>query len=422
MRDDLKASPTKNSNENPVVTSSKAAAGKRKPPAKFTDEQKSAVVKEVVESLISPTELSKKYGVTPSTIRSWVTKAGFELPKPNSYKKSTATAPSKKSESKKISSNVINSTSEKKIPDVNDILMKLQPNINNIQLPSPKKSPKKSPVKKPKLEKFSQSPTSKISIPSQENHTTAPSTSEDDDTEKNQKANELLEALKNKITKNSKKKKKSSKKEKNNDEELLLESPSNKKSKIEIPSSPMFSSQDPELDDQREKSVSKLLENSDLLNDDTLKKKKKKSKKEKHHEKTRETEEENILVNEQQLLENNDDDVCNNDTSTSSKKKKKSKKDKYETFHHENIISTPTKRKQEPEIPSTAPPSKKSKKSRLSFDTSTPINVANQFSFDKFPGKIDHAKMNDSGLDHSLDESSSKPKKKKKDKKEKKDK
>jgi hypothetical protein len=124
------------------------------------------------------------------------------------------------------------------------------------------------------------------------------------------------------------------------------------------------------------------------------------------------------LVNEQPL--DNNDDVCNNDTSTISKKKKKSKKDKYETFHHENIISTPTKRKPEPEIPSTAPPSKKSKKSRLSFDTSTPINVADQFSFDEFPGEIDHAKMNDSGLDHSLDESSSKPKKKKKDKKEKK--
>jgi transposase-like protein len=167
MRDLKKPSPTKNSNENnPAVTSSKAA-GKRKPPAKFTDEQKSAFVKEVVENLISPMELSKKYGVTPDTIRSWVKKAGYELPKPNSYKKSAAaaTAPSKKSESKKISSNVINSTSAP-APDVSDILMKLQPNINNVQLPSPKKSPKKSPVKKPKLEKIVQSPTTKISIPS----------------------------------------------------------------------------------------------------------------------------------------------------------------------------------------------------------------------------------------------------------------
>ena len=91
---DLKTSPTKNSNENTVTTPSKAApAGKRKPPAKFTEEQKSTIIKEVVEKLISPTELSKKYGTTPKTIRSWVTKAGFDLPKPNAYKKSTTAAP-----------------------------------------------------------------------------------------------------------------------------------------------------------------------------------------------------------------------------------------------------------------------------------------------------------------------------------------
>merc|ERR1712141_48112 len=143
------------------MTPSKAA-GKRKPPVKFTDEQKSTIIKEVVEKLISPTELSKKYGTTPSRIRSWVTKAGFDLPKPNSYKKSTtaaAPAPSKKPEIKEISSNNINSIPEKPsnlLEGVNDILMKLEPVINK-QLPSPKKSPNKSPVK-PKLEKIIQSP------------------------------------------------------------------------------------------------------------------------------------------------------------------------------------------------------------------------------------------------------------------------
>ena len=418
-----------------MTSTSKApavAAGKRKPVAKFTDEQKSSIVKEVVESLISPADLSKKYGASADTIRTWVKKAGFDLPKAKDYKKSTTvaatTAPSKKSESEKISflSNV-NSLSEKKkqpdapapAPDVRDILAKLMPDINNIQLPtapipglpSPKKSPKKSPVKKPKLEKITPS---KISIPPKENHT-ALSTSEDDNTEKNEKIDALLNAVT--LKSKNKKKKKSSKKEKNDFTETL-ESPS-KKSKLEV----SFSSQDPELDAQREEAVTNCLENSDLLNDDdNLKKKKKKSKKEKYHEKTREIEEK--LNNDDEPMDNNVDNIVEGDYSSSTKKNKKKKRDKYETFHHENIISTPTKRKPEvePEVPSTAPPSKKSKKSRLSFDTSTPINVANQFSFNRLPGKIDHAKMNDSGLEHSLDESSSKPKKKKKEKKEKKDK
>ena len=75
-----------------MTSTSKApavAAGKRKPAAKFTDEQKSSIVKEVVESLISPADLSKKYGASADTIRTWVKKAGFDLPKAKDYKKST---------------------------------------------------------------------------------------------------------------------------------------------------------------------------------------------------------------------------------------------------------------------------------------------------------------------------------------------
>ena len=249
-----------------MTSTSKApavAAGKRKPAAKFTDEQKSSIVKEVVESLISPADLSKKYGASADTIRTWVKKAGFDLPKAKDYKKSTtATAPSKKSESKKSSEKKKQPDAPAPAPNVSDILAKLMPDINNIQLPtapipglpSPKKSPKKSPVKKPKLEKITPS---KISIPPKENHT-ALSTSEDDNTEKNEKIDALLNAVT--LKSKNKKKKKSSKKEKNDFTETL-ESPS-KKSKLEV----SFSSQD-----QRKEGVTNFFENSDLLNNDNLK-------------------------------------------------------------------------------------------------------------------------------------------------------
>ena len=44
-----------------------------------------AVVREVVEDLISPNQLGKKYGIAPQLIQSWVKKAGHALPK--SYKR-----------------------------------------------------------------------------------------------------------------------------------------------------------------------------------------------------------------------------------------------------------------------------------------------------------------------------------------------
>ena len=43
-------------------------------------------MREVLEELTPPTDLSKKYGIPPNTIRDWVKKAGHSLPK--NYKRS----------------------------------------------------------------------------------------------------------------------------------------------------------------------------------------------------------------------------------------------------------------------------------------------------------------------------------------------
>ena len=52
----------------------------------LTSEQKSQIINECVEDMISPVDLAKKWGCNPDTIRAWVRKAGKVLPK--TYKKS----------------------------------------------------------------------------------------------------------------------------------------------------------------------------------------------------------------------------------------------------------------------------------------------------------------------------------------------
>ena len=43
-------------------------------------------MREVLEERIPPTNLAKKYGLSPTTIRDWIKKAGHSLPK--NYKRS----------------------------------------------------------------------------------------------------------------------------------------------------------------------------------------------------------------------------------------------------------------------------------------------------------------------------------------------
>merc|ERR1712228_637803 len=118
-----------------------------------------------------------------------------------------------------------------------------------------------------------------------------------------------------------------------------LESPS-KKSKLEV----SFSSQDPELDDQRQEAVTNCLENSDLLNDDeNIKKKKKKSKKEKYHEKTREIEEK--LNNDDEPMDNNVDNIVDGDTTSSTKKNKKKTNMKLFTMKTSSVLQPKENRK-----------------------------------------------------------------------------
>ena len=51
----------------------------------FTEQQRQAVMREVLEDLISPNELGKKYNIPPQKIRQWIKKAGHTLPQ--SYKR-----------------------------------------------------------------------------------------------------------------------------------------------------------------------------------------------------------------------------------------------------------------------------------------------------------------------------------------------
>ena len=51
----------------------------------FTEQQRQAVMREVLEDHISPNELGKKYNIPPQSIREWIKKAGHTLPQ--SYKR-----------------------------------------------------------------------------------------------------------------------------------------------------------------------------------------------------------------------------------------------------------------------------------------------------------------------------------------------
>jgi hypothetical protein len=51
----------------------------------FSPEQRAEIIREVLEDLISPTDVAKKYNISPHSIRDWIKKTGQALPK--SYKK-----------------------------------------------------------------------------------------------------------------------------------------------------------------------------------------------------------------------------------------------------------------------------------------------------------------------------------------------
>ena len=53
--------------------------------ASFTADQRSRIMREVLEDHISPADLAKKYNISAHAIRDWVKKAGHALPK--SYKR-----------------------------------------------------------------------------------------------------------------------------------------------------------------------------------------------------------------------------------------------------------------------------------------------------------------------------------------------
>eukprot|EP00092_Neocalanus_flemingeri_P016495 GFUD01017849.1.p1 GENE.GFUD01017849.1~~GFUD01017849.1.p1 ORF type:complete len:1547 (+),score=557.86 GFUD01017849.1:282-4922(+) len=73
-----------------------AKAGKDKPTTispgvAFSSQQKEAIIREVLDEHISPTDLAKKYNVSSNAIRDWIKKAGHSLPK--SYKRNAKPPP-----------------------------------------------------------------------------------------------------------------------------------------------------------------------------------------------------------------------------------------------------------------------------------------------------------------------------------------
>jgi len=57
----------------------------------ISNQFKEAIMREVLEERIPPTDLAKKYGIQPTTIRDWIKKAGHSLPK--NYKRSRSSKP-----------------------------------------------------------------------------------------------------------------------------------------------------------------------------------------------------------------------------------------------------------------------------------------------------------------------------------------
>ena len=57
----------------------------------ISDQYKEAIMRKVLEDKIPPTDLAKKYGIAPNTIRDWIKKAGHSLPK--NYKRSRQVLP-----------------------------------------------------------------------------------------------------------------------------------------------------------------------------------------------------------------------------------------------------------------------------------------------------------------------------------------
>jgi transposase-like protein len=51
----------------------------------YSPEQRAEIIREVLEELYSPTDVARKYNISPHSIRDWIKKTGQPLPK--TYKK-----------------------------------------------------------------------------------------------------------------------------------------------------------------------------------------------------------------------------------------------------------------------------------------------------------------------------------------------
>ena len=81
--------PSNNVERSPITSSTMPVNNPNKTAKDFSKEERKAIVAQVTEELISPTELSRRHGISISAIRGWVKTAGKRFP---SRYKTTATA------------------------------------------------------------------------------------------------------------------------------------------------------------------------------------------------------------------------------------------------------------------------------------------------------------------------------------------